>query len=104
MLPADFARLGEQVAALEAAGADSIQWDVMDGQFVPNLTFGAKTIGHLRKRTELPLDAHLMISEPGRYLDSYLEAGCDSITVHVEIEEEIEIGRASCRERVFEAV
>ena len=62
----------------------------MDGHFVPNLTFGASTIRHLRRRTELPLDAHLMISEPGRYLDAYLEAGCDSITFHVEIDEPIE--------------
>ena len=61
----------------------------MDGHFVPNLTFGAKTIKHLRPRTELPFDAHLMISEPGRYIDEYLDAGCDSITIHVEIEEAI---------------
>ncbi len=61
----------------------------MDGHFVPNLTFGAKTIKHLRPRTELPFDAHLMISEPGRYIDEFLDAGCDSITIHVEIEEEI---------------
>ena len=62
----------------------------MDGHFVPNLTFGAKTIKHLRPRTELPFDAHLMISEPGRSIDEYLDAGCDSITIHVEIEEPIE--------------
>ena len=62
----------------------------MDAHFVPNLTFGPKTIKHLRRRTELPLDAHLMVSEPGRYIDEYLDAGCDSITIHVEIEEPIE--------------
>jgi ribulose-phosphate 3-epimerase len=61
----------------------------MDAHFVPNLTFGAKTIKHLRPRTELPFDAHLMIDEPGRYLDEYLDAGCDSVTFHVEIDEEI---------------
>ena len=62
----------------------------MDGHFVPNLTFGARTIKALRPRTELPFDAHLMISEPGRYVDEFLDAGCDSITIHVEIDEPIE--------------
>jgi ribulose-phosphate 3-epimerase len=61
----------------------------MDGHFVPNLTFGPRMIAGLRKRTKLPLDAHLMISEPGRFIDEYIDAGCDSITFHVEIDEEI---------------
>jgi ribulose-phosphate 3-epimerase len=89
ILDADLSNLAYAVRRVQAAGVDRIHLDVMDAHFVPNLTFGAKTIKHLRKRTELPFDAHLMVDEPGRFLDEYLEAGCDSITFHVEIEEEI---------------
>jgi ribulose-phosphate 3-epimerase len=90
ILDADLGNLAYAVGRAEREGADRRHLDVMDGHFVSNLTFGAKTIKALRKRTRIPFDAHLMISEPGRYVEEYIDAGCDSITFHVEIEEPIE--------------
>ena len=84
VLPADFSKLGEEVAALEAAGVDRIQWDVMDGQFVPNLTFGPDLIASVRDLVTVPFEAHLMVVEPDRLLHRYAEAGCDVIIVHAE--------------------
>ncbi|HQY60430.1 MAG: ribulose-phosphate 3-epimerase [Myxococcales bacterium] len=84
ILSADFARLGEEVRALEAAGADWIHVDVMDGRFVPNITLGPPVVAALRKVTRLPLDCHLMIVEPERYVEAFAEAGADTISVHAE--------------------
>jgi ribulose-phosphate 3-epimerase len=84
VLPADFARLGEEVAALEAAGVDLVQWDVMDGQFVPNLTFGPDVIAAARRHTSLPFEAHLMVLTPDVMAARYVEAGCQRLIVHAE--------------------
>ncbi|GIW29708.1 MAG: ribulose-phosphate 3-epimerase [Meiothermus sp.] len=84
ILTADFARLGEQIREAEAAGVDWIHLDVMDGRFVPNLTFGPLVVEAIRKVTALPLDVHLMIVEPERYIADFARAGADWITVHHE--------------------
>jgi len=84
LLAADFGRLAEEVAAVERASADLIHIDVMDGHFVPNLTLGPVVIEAIRKVTKLPLDVHLMIEEPERWIDSYAAAGADIIYVHPE--------------------
>ncbi len=84
MLRCDFGNLHREVELLEAAGVRLLHLDVMDGHFVPNLSYGAMVIERLRELTALPFDAHLMITDPCKYLDSFLEAGCDAITVHIE--------------------
>ena len=84
ILSADFARLGEQVAEAEAAGADYIHVDVMDGHFVPNITVGPLVVEAVRRATRLPLDVHLMIEDPERYIARFAKAGADILTVHVE--------------------
>jgi len=84
ILSADFTKLGEEIKAVETAGADYIHIDVMDGHFVPNITVGPMIVKAARKVTNLPLDVHLMIENPERYIDDFVEAGSDVITVHVE--------------------
>ena len=84
VLPADFSKLGDEVRALEEAGVDLIQWDVMDGQFVPNLTFGPDVIASARKHTSLPFEAHLMVLTPDVMAARYVEAGCSRLIVHAE--------------------
>ncbi|WP_319402898.1 ribulose-phosphate 3-epimerase [uncultured Anaeromusa sp.] len=84
ILSADFSKLGEEVAAIEAAGADWVHIDVMDGHFVPNLTFGAPVVSCLRKVTKMPFDVHLMVEAPQNYIADFAKAGADILTIHLE--------------------
>jgi len=84
LLSADFLRLGEEIKAVEASGADMLHIDVMDGHFVPNITIGPSIVESLRKVTSLPFDVHLMIDRPDQFLDEFIRAGSDHITVHIE--------------------
>src|SRR6266850_1835357 len=84
ILSADFSRLGEEIEAVERGGATILHVDVMDGHFVPNLTVGLPVVKSIAETTELPIDAHLMISEPGRYAQQFVEAGAKMVSVHVE--------------------
>lgn len=84
ILSADFAKLGDDIAMCEAGGADWIHIDVMDGRFVPNLTYGAKVIAAVRRCTSLPLDVHLMVVEPEKYFDDFVAAGAEGLTLHAE--------------------
>jgi len=85
LLAGDLGKIGEEVRALDAAGADIIHFDVMDGHFVPNLTFGAPVMESVRKLSKLPFDAHLMVTNPDAHLERFAQAGCNWLSVHVEV-------------------
>jgi ribulose-phosphate 3-epimerase len=98
ILSADFGVLAEEIARVEAAGADQLHIDVMDGRFVPNITMGLPVVSAIKRRTRLPLDLHLMIVEPERYLEDFVAAGADMLTVHVEACPHLHRTLASIRE------
>jgi len=93
ILAADFSRLGEEIRKVETAGADWIHCDIMDGHFVDNISFGPTVVGFVRKQTKLPLDVHLMIEHADHYIPRFVDAGADSITVHVEPEAKHDVGK-----------
>src|SRR5215211_7579817 len=102
ILTADFGNLYRVVRKLERAGVDRIHLDVMDGHFVNNITFGPDVVGAVRRLTPLPIDAHLMISEPDRHCDRFIDAGADTITFHVEVDEDEQTKRDTLH-RIAEA-
>ncbi len=98
ILTADFGRLSEEIEMLEEGGADMIHLDVMDGTFVPNITFGEKVIATARKATSLPLDVHMMVEKPENYFDSFADAGATGMTIHVEVAPHLQRQLARIRE------
>ncbi|HEX9759956.1 MAG TPA: ribulose-phosphate 3-epimerase [Candidatus Acidoferrales bacterium] len=103
ILAANFARLGEEIRAVEQGGAQLLHVDVMDGHFVPNISIGVPVVSSLRKATALPLDVHLMIEEPERYIEAFAEAGADLISVHVEATPHLHRALGMIRERGLRA-
>ena len=103
ILSADFTRLGEEIAAAERGGASIVHVDVMDGHFVPNITLGLPVVRSLARATRLPLDTHLMISEPGRYAEQFAEAGARMVSVHVEADPHIHRTLTAIRKRGAQA-
>jgi ribulose-phosphate 3-epimerase len=99
ILAADFARLADEIEAVERAGATLLHIDVMDGHFVPNITIGPPVVESIRKVTSLPLDAHLMIEDPGRYVDDFISAGVNWLSVHIEADYHINRTLSRIRER-----
>ena len=98
LLAADFARLGESVQAVEAAGADELHFDVMDGSFVPNITIGIPVLEAIRPITKLPIDVHMMVIEPARFAQQFADAGADIFTIHAEACDGCITGRRSSRQ------
>jgi ribulose-phosphate 3-epimerase len=98
ILSADFAHLADEIAMLEAGGADWVHVDVMDGRFVPNITYGFKVIETVRRLTEMPMDVHLMVMEPERYFEDFIDAGATGLTVHAEVSPHLQRQLARIRE------
>jgi ribulose-phosphate 3-epimerase len=103
ILSADFARLGEELRAIEAGGADIVHFDVMDGHFVPNITVGLPVVKAVKAVTKLPIDTHLMITEPARYVEEFVAAGASLVSVHVEADPHLHRTLAAIRKKGAQA-